>query len=121
MRRWVTRVLLLAAAALVVFTPAWRAARAIAAVCAASGDVGPASEGRLAPQPSADEEEEAPEAAALPRSELPIGRAAARRSARGVWSGSVRRRDVEHAAVVAARRWSSYRAPPRAPPLRLLN
>lgn len=123
MRRAVTRVLFLAAAALLVVTPSWRAARALAGLCAAAtGGASPASDGRVASSSSAPGEEEEPaEAAALPRPDIEIGRAAARRDARVAWSGAARRRDIEHASAVAAHRWSSYRAPPRAPPPRLLN
>lgn len=118
-RRALARLLFVVAAALLVVSPAWRGARVLAVVSALQGADDP---GR-APPPGAseEEEEEAGERAALARSDIEILHAAARRDTRVAATGALLRHRMEEDVQIAASRWQSYRAPPRAPPRRLLN
>ncbi len=114
-RNALPRVLVLLTAALLVVTPGGMAARVIAACATSSGELPQGTAG------GAIDEEEVPETAALPRSDVVLHRAQERRTEGVAWSGVVLRHRTEQDSVLVARRWERYQAPPRAPPHRLLN
>ena len=101
-------------AALLAVVPAWTTARSVAAAVSLVD-----SGAQTAPVDVLEDEETLE--AALPRADLEVHTAADRRDERVPLGGMERRHRVEHDAEAAARRWASYRAPPRAPPRRLLN
>ncbi|MEZ4309186.1 MAG: hypothetical protein R3F14_14210 [Polyangiaceae bacterium] len=95
--------------------PAWAAMRAVAAVCASA-----ASEGQ-AGTAGAVEEEEVSSASPLPRHEIELRRGEVRRGALVAAASPSERLRAEWESARINRKWGAHVAPPRAPPMRLLN
>lgn len=112
-RHLAPRALVLVVAALFSVMPVWAAAQALAVACAETAPDAP---------PAAPlDEEESVEGVALHRHHLDLRRLAHPREKRVAVAGVAFRHLREWDTARVQRRWAIYRAPPRAPPPRLLN